>query len=97
MEQYQHDLDRERAHHHFQLSQSQQEVEKLKEMLATFDDTLKKKDHIIANLTAAVGKEVCARFTICHTHVLSWSYRSSAPIHACTRALSFHSALHSWS
>lgn len=44
--------------HRYELGQVQEEVERYKELLATYEQSIARKDHIIASLTRALQKQV---------------------------------------
>ena len=52
------------------------EMESQKELLLTYEQTLKHKDSIVANMTHAINKQVCLLYIV-YVQVCSWFVRRS--------------------
>lgn len=61
-----------------EVEQLREELERYKELLVTYEQSIARKDHIIANLTRALQKQVYILYDDVSTR-LSWSLPSSLP------------------
>ena len=47
-----------------EIEQQQEELKRYKELLVTYEQSIARKDHIIANLTRALQKQVCSLISL---------------------------------